>query len=654
MGNKKLKKKFSTYTAKDIEVLQGLEPVRKRPGMYIGSTDEYGIHHLVNEILDNSIDEVLSNNAKNIYINLSNNNIISIKDDGRGIPIDPHPKFKNKSALEIVLTTLHAGGKFSEKIYDTSGGLHGVGLSVVNALSEELEVKVYRKGFEYSQKYKKGIAKTKLKKTKCSLKNKGTQIIFKPDKNIFEDINFNPSKIYNIIKTRAYLVKGVNLHWKCDKTLTKNNSIPEKNHFYFNNGIKDYLKDISLNNKKLFEKIYYDEMKINESSNKLELAINFNEDEISNIYSYCNSIVTSHGGNHEAALKNGIMKSIKLFAKHNQISKISNIAFSDFFDFADILISLYVSNPSFEGQTKQKLSMPKIQNNLEKVISDSFLLWLSTNKKNAKILIEKLIERSLLRSNLSKIKDFERKSVIEKHRLPGKLVDCSSKSLKDTELFIVEGDSAGGSAKQARNRLTQAVLPLRGKILNVYNVPITKIAENQEIQNLIQALGCGIGKNFELKKLRYEKIILMTDADVDGSHIATLLITFFYKFMPKILEEGKLYLAIPPLFKLTNLNKIIYAFSEKDKKEKIKKYFNNSNNNLQITRFKGLGEMPADQLKETTMNTNNRSLLKIVFNNKKNELKKTESLISSLMGKKPELRFKFIQEKANFVNNIDI
>ena len=644
--------KKSTYTAKDIEILKGLEPVRKRPGMYIGSTDEYGIHHLINEILDNSIDEILSNNAKNISLSLFRNNIVCIEDDGRGIPTEKHPKFKNKSALEIVMTTLHSGGKFSNKIYNTSGGLHGVGLSVVNALSENLEVKIYKNGIEYSQKYKKGIVKSKIIKKKCKKKIKGTKITFKPDAEIFDKTIFNPIKIYNLLKIKAYLVKNSNLHWLCEKRLLKNTKIPYKESFYFKNGIKDYLDSISKNNKKLFNQIYYSEINLGAISDRIEIAINFNDEENNSIKSFCNSILTNEGGTHESALKSAIMKSIKLYAKHNQVSKISNISQSDFFNYSDILISLYTNNPSFEGQTKQKLSMPKFQNTIEKNIIESFSLWLSNNKKQSKRLIESLIERSLLRTNLDKIVNLERKSAIEKHRLPGKLVDCSRNTIKETELFIVEGDSAGGSAKQARNREKQAILPLRGKILNVYNVTLAKIADNNEIQNLIQALGCGIGRNFDINKLRYEKIVLMTDADVDGSHIATLIITFFYKFMPKIIYDGKLFLAIPPLYKISKNDKIFYAYSEKDKKKIINEKFN-KNENFQITRFKGLGEMPALQLKETTMSQDRRTLLKIIMDNNKKNIKKTDILMQSLMGKKPELRFKFIQDKANFVNNID-
>ena len=470
---------------------------------------------------------------------------------------------------------------------------------------------------------------------------------------MFNKVTFDPLKIYELLKTKAYLVKGSNLHWECDPKLLKNKSIPKKDKFYFINGIKDYLNQIARNKKRLFEKHYYDEIKFENGSTKIELAINFNEDEDNELKSFCNSIQTNQGGTHETALKSSIMKSLKFFANHNKIKKISNISQQDVFEYSDMIISLYVNNPTFEGQTKQRLSMPDLQKLLEKQITESFSIWLSTNKNLSKKLIDKLVERSLLRLSLTNIKDLERKSASEKYLLPSKLVDCSSKTVENTELFIVEGDSAGGSAKQARKRENQAILPLRGKILNVYNVSITKIANNQEIQNLIQSLGCGIGKSFDINKLRYEKIILMTDADVDGSHIAALLITFFYKLLPKVIEQGKLFIAIPPLYKIVKDNKIVYGYNEKDKNNKIKKFFK-KNEKLTITRFKGLGEMPSEQLKNTTMDQNNRNLLKIIINKKKNEIKKTEILISSLMGRNPELKLKFIKEKANFVNTLDV
>ena len=642
--------KKNTYSAKDIEVLEGLEPVRKRPGMYIGNTNEDGLHHLVNEVLDNSIDEVVAGHAKNISFYYAKDNSISIKDDGRGIPIDYHPKFKNKRALEIVLTTLHAGGKFSDKVYKTSGGLHGVGISVVNALSKKLEVKVYNKSKQYSQNYSQGKIKNKIKIQKSPKNMKGTEIKFFPDPDIFENINFSPKKLYNFIRMKSVLVKGTRILFKIDKELI-NDKTPNKHEFYYPKGIVDYIDESFNSRKKLISKFFHNDIKL-DNNEKCEIFINFNDDEKSSFSSYCNTVETPDGGSHENAFKNSIIKAIKLFGQKNQFSKITNISNNDLFDFSDAIISIFINSPSFEGQTKKRIVMPSLQKKLEENIQNNFLLWLNSNKKDATKLINNLIERSLLRTDLTKIKELERKTIKEKNRLPGKLVDCSSKQIDGSEIFIVEGDSAGGSAKQARFREKQAILPLRGKILNVYSVSLSKVADNSEIQNLIQALGCGIGKNFQISKLRYEKIILMTDADVDGSHIATLLITFFYKYMKKIISTGRLYLAIPPLYKINFKDEIKYAYDEKTKENIIR---GNSSKILpQITRYKGLGEMPADQLKSTTMDHEKRKLLKINLCDGIKEVKKTEKLFEHLMGKKAEYRYKFIKENANFTKNLDI
>ena len=645
-----MKKKYS-YSAKDIEILEGLEPVRKRPGMYIGNTEEEGLHHLVGEVLDNSIDEVLSGNAKNISFYLAKDNFITIKDDGRGIPIDFHPKYKNKRAIEIVLTTLHSGGKFSNKIYQTSGGLHGVGISVVNALSDTLEVKVYKKNKLYHQIFKKGKPKGKIIIKNCNKKLKGTEVKFKPDNTIFNNINFSPEKLFTFLQSKAFLVKGTNIIWQIDSELIKKNNVPKLAKFCYPNGFQDYFNDKFPNRDKIF--LHNFQTQINFGDNeKCEIFISFNEDQESSLGSYCNTIHTPDGGSHENALKNAIIKSLKEFGKKNQLSKIMNIGTSDIFDFTHSIISIFTSSPSFEGQTKKRVYMPIIQKKLEIEIQNNFLLWLNRNKKNSLKLANILIDRSLMRKDLIKIKEFERKTAKEKNRLPGKLVDCSSKSIIGTELFIVEGDSAGGTAKQARHREKQAILPLRGKILNVYNASLSKITDNIEIQNLIQALGCGIGKNFQHSKLRYEKIIIMTDADVDGSHITTLLITFFYKFMKRIISNGEVYLAMPPLYKIFNNKKDYYAYNEKEKNQIIKNKFKN-NKNLSITRFKGLGEMPANLLRETTMDINKRKLIKINLKNSVKENKKTEKIFELLMGKKPEFRYKFIIENANFTNYLD-
>ena len=642
--------KKSTYNAKDIEVLEGLEPVRKRPGMYIGSTNQDGLHHLVNEVLDNSIDEVLAGHATDISFQYKKDGSIKIKDNGRGIPIDFHPKYKNKRALEVVLTTLHAGGKFNSNAYKTSGGLHGVGISVVNALSSLLQVQVFKDGKVYRQDYSKGKVKTKIKIEKCSKKLKGTEISFIPDESIFEETQFVPKKLYNFINMKSVLVGGTTINFEIDKELIKDKT-PNKKSFFYKKGIEDYFQLEYANNSKLFEKNFLLKSKIKDNEN-FETLISFNTSENSSLMSYCNTIETPDGGSHENGIRNGILKAIKLYGQKNQFSKISNINHSDIFDYSNVIISIFINDPSFEGQTKKRIIMPNLQKEIETKTQQEFLLWLNANKKNSKILLDNLIERALQRTDLSKIKELDRKSIKERNRLPGKLVDCSSKSIKDSEIFIVEGDSAGGSAKQARNREFQAILPLRGKILNVYNVGLSKIADNNEIQNLIQSLGCGIGKNFEISKLRYEKIILMTDADVDGSHIATLLITFFYKYMKSLIDENKLYLAMPPLFKIYNKNKSFYAYDEKEKDKLIEKEFKSDNYN--ITRFKGLGEMPADQLKETTMDQNKRNLILINSEKAKKDMKNTESLFETLMGKQAELRFKFIQNNANFIKNLDV
>ena len=641
----------STYSAKNIEVLEGLEPVRKRPGMYIGSTNEQGLHHLVNEVLDNSIDEVVAGHATEVFFHYKKNGSIAIKDNGRGIPIDFHPKFKNKRALEIVLSTLHAGGKFDSNSYKTSGGLHGVGISVVNALSSSLEVIVFKNSKKYSQTYSKGKAKTKIKIEKCKKNEKGTEIIFIPDETIFETTKFSPKKLYDFIKMKAVLVSGTSIDFKIDKELIID-STPNNEKFLFKNGIADFLDIKSKNTAKLFDKHFAIVKPINDKE-KCEIFISFNQNEKSSLISFCNTIETPDGGSHENGFKNGILKAIKLYGQKNQIAKIANISINDLADYSDIVISIFINEPSFEGQTKKRIIMLKLQKQLETIIQNEFLLWLNSNKKITKILIDTLIERSLLRTDLTKIKELERKSFKERHKLPGKLVDCSSKNIEGTELFIVEGDSAGGSAKQARNRELQAILPLRGKILNVFSVSLAKIADNNEIQNLIQSLGCGIGKNFELSKLRYEKIILMTDADVDGSHIATLLITFIYKYMRPIIDNNRLFLAMPPLFKIQHKDKIFYAYDENEKDKIIKKEFLNKVNPT-LSRYKGLGEMPADQLKSTTMHPEKRKLLSININQGKKELRETENLFESLMGKKAEYRFKFIQENANFTDQIDI
>ena len=496
-----------------------------------------------------------------------------------------------------------------------------------------------------------GKAKSKIKIEKCKKNEKGTEIIFIPDESIFDTIQFSPKKLYDFIKMKAVLVSGTYIDFKIDKELINDNT-PNYEKFHFKNGIADFLDIKNKITSKLFDKQFSMNKNIDDNE-KCEIFISFNQNEKSSLISFCNTIETPDGGSHENGFKNGVFKALKIYGQKNQISKISNISINDLSDYSDIVVSIFINEPSFEGQTKKRIIMPKLQKKLETIIQNEFLLWLNSNKKIVKTLIETLIERSLLRTDLNKIKELERKSFKERHKLPGKLVDCSSKQTDNTELFIVEGDSAGGSAKQARNRELQAILPLRGKILNVFNVSLSKIADNNEIQNLIQSLGCGIGKNFDLSKLRYEKIILMTDADVDGSHIATLLITFIYKYMRPIIDNNRLFLAMPPLYKIQHKDKVFYAYNDDEKDKIVKKEFSHKIKPT-FSRYKGLGEMPADQLKFTTMHPEKRKLLNVNINQGKKELKETEILFESLMGKKAEYRFKFIQENANFTDQIDI
>ncbi|MEK9732783.1 MAG: toprim domain-containing protein, partial [Pelagibacteraceae bacterium] len=575
-----------------------------------------------------------------------------ISDDGRGIPIEKHPK-KKSTALEVVMTTLHSGGKFNESVYKSSAGLHGVGLSVVNALSSKLNIQVTKNFKIYSQDYSKGKILNKLKsKGKNRIKN-GTQITFSPDPDIFGgNINFNSEKIYELAKNKAYLQKGIKINWECKKELiSRKSSIPSKETLLFSKGLEDFLKN-EINQKNiLHEKVCFQSGNLEDKKGKIEFALQFSKEKIKFSKAFCNTVFNMNGGTHDAGFRSGIAKSIRKYAKNKNNKIVSKATQDDIFDYTAYIISVYISNPEFEGQTKHKLSSNIIQRYCDSFVSSTFDEWLNRNPKAAKNIIN-LLEEKIREKNIHDLNySVERQSAFRKIRLPGKLSDCTSDKIEDTELFIVEGDSAGGSAKQARNRINQAILPLRGKILNVKSSNTAKILANNEINNLLQALGCGRGKNYNKKDLRYEKIIIMTDADVDGDHISTLLLTFFISEMPQLITDGHLFLAVPPLYKLNISGKLIYAIDEFEKNKLLKI---NKKAKIEISRFKGLGEMMPAQLKETTMNRESRKLIKVILPKQKPKLKKTNRLISDLMGKNADLRLKFISENANKNLSLDI
>lgn len=641
-----------SYTAKDIEVLEGLAPVRKRPGMYIGGTDETAYHHLANEILDNSIDEAVAGYAKEIAVKLVNKNTITISDDGRGIPIDKHPK-KKKTALEVVMSTLHSGGKFNDSIYKSSAGLHGVGLSVVNALSSKLNIQVTKNSKIYSQDYSKGKILNKLKvKGKNKIKN-GTLITFSPDPEIFgKDISFKPDKIYELSKNKAYLQRGIKIYWECSKgLLNRKSSVPSKEILLFSKGLEDFLKNEISQKNVVHEKVCFQSGNLEDKKGRIEFAIQFNKEKIKYSKVFCNTVYNMNGGTHDAGFRSGIAKSIRKYAKNKNNKVVSKATQDDIFDQTAYILSVFISNPEFEGQTKHKLSSNFVQKYCDSFVSSSFDEWLNRNSKIAKNILNVLEEKIREKSIYDLSQNVERQNAFRKIRLPGKLSDCTSDKTEGTELFIVEGDSAGGSAKQARDRMTQAILPLRGKILNVKNSNASKILANNEINNLLQALGCGRGKNYSKKDLRYEKIIIMTDADVDGDHISTLLLTFFISEMPQLIYDGNLYLAVPPLYKLNISGKTIYAIDDLEKNRLLNK---NKKSKIEISRFKGLGEMMPAQLKETTMNKETRKLIKVNLPSQRQKLKNTNKLVNDLMGKNAELRLKFITENANRNLSLDI
>jgi topoisomerase IV subunit B len=638
------------YTARHIEVLEGLEPVRRRPGMYIGGTDEKALHHLFAEVIDNSMDEALAGHADWIEVEMEADGFVTVTDNGRGIPVDPHPKFPKKSALEVIMCTLHAGGKFDSEVYETSGGLHGVGVSVANALSERMEVEVARGQKLYRMVFERGKPKSKLQDAGKAPNRRGTKVRFRPDPQIFgEKAHFQPERVFKMARSKAYLFGGVEIRWSCAKELLRGaDGVPEQATFHFADGLKDYLSETLASATLVHPDVFTGSAGKTGTHGAAQWAVAWTADADGFLNSYCNTIPTPDGGTHESGLRTALVRGLKDHAERvGQAKRATAITSDDVMTGAGAMLSVFIREPEFQGQTKDRLATAEAQRIVEQAIKDPFDHWLAGNPAQANKLFEFVVERADERIRRRQEKDIARKSAVRKLRLPGKLADCTNGAAEGAEIFVVEGDSAGGSAKQARNRASQAILPLRGKILNVASAGKDKLAQNQQLADLVQALGCGTGAHYRDEDLRYGRVIIMTDADVDGAHIASLLITFFYRQMPHLIDNGHLYLAVPPLYRLSHGGKIFYARNDKHRDEILKKEFH-ANAKVEVSRFKGLGEMMASQLKETTMDPNKRTLLRVML--VADDQKATEKSVERLMGTKPEARFEFIQERAEFAH----